>query len=73
MKYVLPCFFWVSAMLPLARAVSGLRSGFVDLKLYLPLASKSLRPRLYWAFICFNFLAFGLFVSAGFLMLRELR
>ena len=73
MKYVLPCFFWVFAMLPLARAVSGLRSGVVDMKLYLPFASKLLRPHLYWAFISLNFLAFGLFVSAGFLMLRELR
>ncbi len=69
MKYALVCFAWLLALLPLLRAVSGLRSGVVDLKLYLPLARRSERPVLYWAFVFGNVLAFAFFVFAGLFIL----
>ncbi len=65
MKYALAFFFVLFALVPLVRLLSGLRSSVVDLKVYLPLAKRSERPALYWAFICGNLLAFALLVMAG--------
>ena len=73
MNYVLACLFGLFALLPLARGLSGLRSGVVDLKLYLPLARRSERPALYWTFLCGNFLAFALLVLAAAFMLWRAR
>ena len=71
MKYVVVCFFTLFAILALSRAVSGLRSGAVGLKLYLPLARKSDSPALYWTFLCGNAVVFGLFVfAAAYMLLR---
>ena len=65
MKYVVACFFAVIAVLALSRAVSGLTSGAVTLKLYLPTATRSQRPALYWTLLCGNLLVFAVFVSAA--------
>jgi len=46
-KYLFTCLFEVLALLLLFRALSGLRSGVVDLKIYLPVAERSERPALY--------------------------
>jgi hypothetical protein len=73
MKYVLACFFGLLALLPLVRAFSGLRSGVVNLKLYLPLARRAERPVLYWTFICCNLLAFASFAFALVFMLWRVR
>ncbi len=71
MNYVLACFFGLFALLPLARAVSGFRSGVMDLKLYLPLARRSERPALFWVFLCCNLMVFALLLCAGILVLRR--
>jgi hypothetical protein len=71
MNYILACFFGLFALLPLARAVSDLRSGVVDLKLYLPLARRSERTVLYWVFVCGNLVAFALLLFAAAVMLRR--
>ena len=71
MNYILACAFGLFALLPLARAVSGLRSGAVDLKLYLPLAKRSERPVLYWVFVLGNLAGFALLLFAAAFMLRR--
>jgi hypothetical protein len=69
MKYVVACFFTIFAIVALYRAASGLRSGAVDLKLYLPLARRSERPALYWTFLWGNVVVFALFAFAAAYML----
>jgi hypothetical protein len=63
-KYILAIVFGIFALLPFARAVSGLRYGVIELKLYL-LAKRSERPALYWTFLCANLLASALLLLAG--------
>ena len=69
MRYIFGCVFGLFALLPLARLLSGLRSGVVELKLYLPPAKRSERPALYWVFICANLLVFAFLVFVALFML----
>lgn len=73
MKYLAAAFFAVVGLLPLYRAVSGLRSGVADIKLYLPVAHRSQRPALYWAFICLNIALVALCAALALLALSRLR
>jgi hypothetical protein len=72
-KYLFACFFGLLGLLPLSRALSGLRSGEVDVKLYLPLAKRSERPALYWTFICINISLAAISAGLGLLVLSRLR
>lgn len=60
MKYLAATWFAILGMLTLSRALSGLISAAVDLKLYLPIATRSERPALFWTFLCLNFLLVAL-------------
>lgn len=71
MNYVFAFLFGLFALLPLARALSGLRSGVIDLKLYLPLARRSERHCLFWVFLCCNFVAFALLLFGAVFLIRR--